>query len=68
MVGSWQFSRVGVTLREKWAVNTFFVLFPPYFGFGRRGWFHFSINDTEEIGLHSVIRMCLVKAGRCFYL
>ena len=45
MVGSWQVSRVGVTLQENWAVNTFFVLFPPYIGFGRRGCFHFSIND-----------------------
>lgn len=68
MVGSWQVSRVGVTLQENWAVNTFFVLFPPYIGFGRRGCFHFSINDMEEIGLHSLIRMCLVKAGRCLYL
>ena len=51
MVGSWQASRVGVTLWEKWAVNTFFVLFPPYIGLGG-GIFIFSMNDMEETGLH----------------
>lgn len=60
MVGSWQPSRVGVTLWASRAVNTVFVPFPSYTGFG--GYFHFRINDKEETGLHSLTRTWLAEA------
>lgn len=51
----WQASRARVTLWEKWAVNTFFVLFPPYIGLGVWGGVFSFLVSTIRKKLDSIL-------------